>query len=38
MKDKIKKFQIRFNVTSTSDETRWRLIEDGNEILISNII
>ena len=38
MKNKIKKFQIRFNVNSTSDENRWRLIEDGNEILISNII
>ena len=38
MKDKIKKFQIRFNVKSTSDENRWRLIENGNEILVSEII
>lgn len=38
MKKKIKKFQIRFNVHSTSEETRWRLIENGNEILVSNII
>ena len=38
MKDKIKKFQIRFNVKSTSDEDRWRLIENGNEILVSEII
>ena len=38
MKNKIKKFQIRFNVKSTSDEDRWRLIENGNEILVSEII
>jgi uncharacterized membrane protein len=38
MKDKIKKFQIRFNVKSTSEEDRWRLIENGNEILVSEII
>jgi uncharacterized membrane protein len=38
MKDKIKKFQIRFNVKSTSNEDRWRLIENGNEILVSEII
>ena len=38
MKNKIKKFQIRFNVNSTSDENRWRLIEDGNEILVSEIV
>ena len=38
MKNKIKKFQIRFNVHSTSDENRWRLIENGNEILVSEII
>ena len=38
MKDKIKKFQIRFNVKSTSDEDRWRLIENGDEILVSEII
>ena len=38
MKEKIKKFQIRFNVKSTSNENRWRLIENGNEILVSEII
>ena len=38
MKKEIKKFQIRFNVHSTSEDTRWRLIENGNEILVSNII
>lgn len=38
MKTEIKKFQIRFNTVSTSDVDRWRLIEDGEEHLISNII
>ena len=38
MKNKIKKFQIRFNTVSTSENDRWRLIENGNEILVSNII
>jgi uncharacterized membrane protein len=38
MKTKIKKFQIRFNTVSTSDVDRWRLIEDGEEHLVSNII
>jgi uncharacterized membrane protein len=38
MKSKIKKFQIRFNVNSTKDEERWRLIEDGKEYLVSDII
>jgi len=36
--NKIKKFQIRYNTQSTSDIDRWRLIEDGNEILVSDII
>jgi uncharacterized membrane protein len=36
--NKIKKFQIRYNTQSTSDVDRWRLIEDGNEILVSDII
>jgi uncharacterized membrane protein len=36
--DKIRKFQIRYNTHSTSEETRWRLIEDGNEILVASII
>jgi uncharacterized membrane protein len=38
MKTEIKKFQIRFNTVSTSDIDRWRLIEDGEEHLVSNII
>ena len=36
--NKIKKFQIRYNTHSTSDIDRWRLIENGNEIIVSNII
>lgn len=38
MKTEIKKFQIRFNTVSTSDVDRWRLIENGEEHLVSNII
>ena len=38
MKEKIRKFQIRFNVKSTSEKDRWRLITDGEEQLVSNII
>ena len=38
MKEKIRKFQIRFNVNSTSEKNRWRLITDGEEQLVSNII
>jgi uncharacterized membrane protein len=38
MKEKIKKFQIRFNVNSTSEIDRWRLITDGNENLVKDII
>ena len=38
MKTEIKKFQIRFNTVSTYDVDRWRLIEDGEEHLVSNII
>ena len=34
----IKKFQIRFNVRSTTENERWRLITDGQEILVSNIV
>jgi uncharacterized membrane protein len=33
-----KTYQIRFNTVSKSENDRWRLIEDGNEILVSNII
>ncbi len=35
---KAKVYQIRFNTNSKSDNDRWRLIEDGNEVLVSNII
>jgi uncharacterized membrane protein len=38
MKEKIKKFQIRFNVNSTSEVDRWRLITDGDEKLVKDII
>lgn len=38
MKSKVKKFQIRFNVNSTNDNNRWRLITDGQEMLVSDII
>lgn len=38
MKSKIKKFQIRFNVNSTNDNNRWRLITDGQEMLVSDIV
>ncbi len=34
----IKKFQIRFNTASKSESDKWRLIENGNEILVSDII
>jgi uncharacterized membrane protein len=38
MKTKSQKFQIRFNTVSTGEEDRWRLISDGKEILVSDII
>lgn len=38
MKEKIRKFQIRFNVHSTSENDRWRLITDGDEKLVRDII
>jgi uncharacterized membrane protein len=38
MKEDPKKFQIRFNTLSTSEDDRWRLIEDGKETLVSDII
>jgi len=34
----IKTFQIRYNTNSTNECERWRLIENGNEILVSDII
>ncbi len=38
MKESIKTFQIRFNTVSKSEDDRWRLIEDGKETLVSNVI
>lgn len=38
MKEQSKKFQIRFNTVSVSEEDRWRLIEDGKETLVSDIV
>lgn len=39
MKSKVSKvFQIRYNTTSKDDGERWRLIENGNEILVSDIV
>jgi len=34
----MKKYQIRYNTNSTNDNDRWRLIENGIEVLVSNII
>jgi uncharacterized membrane protein len=34
----MKKYQIRFNTNSTSDEDRWRLISENKEILVSDIV
>lgn len=33
----VKTYQIRFNTQSTDDTNRWRLITDGEEILVANI-
>lgn len=33
-----KTYQIRYNTNSTDDFDRWRLIDDGKEILVSNIV
>lgn len=35
---KIKTFQIRFNTQSTNECDRWRLIENGSETLVSDIV
>lgn len=35
MKSKV--YQIRFNTQSTEDSNRWRLVCEGQEILVSNI-
>jgi uncharacterized membrane protein len=37
MIEQSKTFQIRFNTHSTNEDDRWRLIEDGEEHLVSNI-
>lgn len=33
-----KTYQIRFNTNSKSEEDRWRLVCDGEEVLVSNIV
>lgn len=33
-----KTYQIRYNTVSTNDTERWRLIENGNETLVSDIV
>ena len=33
-----KQFQIRYNVRSTNESERWRLITDGTETLVSDIV
>lgn len=33
-----KTYQIRYNTVSQNDNERWRLIENGNETLVANII
>ena len=33
-----KTYQIRYNTQSTDDSNRWRLIDDGKEILVENKI
>jgi uncharacterized membrane protein len=38
MKTESKVYQIRFNTHSKDDSDRWRLIENGNEIIVSHIV
>lgn len=38
MKTQSKIYQIRFNTNSKNDNERWRLIDEGKEILVSNVI
>ena len=38
MTNESKTYQIRFNTNSTTEEERWRLIENGNEIIVGHII
>lgn len=37
-KSESKEYQIRFNTNSKTDVERWRLIENGNEIIVADII
>jgi uncharacterized membrane protein len=37
MKTQSKTYQIRFNTISKTEDDRWRLIENGNETLVSDI-
>ena len=38
MQTQSKTYQIRYNTISKNESERWRLIENGNEILVSDII
>lgn len=38
MKQESRIYQIRFNTHSKDDSDRWRLIENGNEIIVSHIV
>lgn len=38
MKTQPTQFQIRFNTVSKSENDRWRLIENGTEILVADIV
>jgi len=38
MNTQSKTYQIRFNTVSKSENERWRLIENGNETLVSDIV
>ncbi len=38
MKTTSKTYQIRYNTISKDDSERWRLIENGNEVLVSDVI
>lgn len=33
----MKKYKIRYNTQSTGDHDKWRIIQDGHEILVSDI-
>lgn len=37
-KNKSIEYQIRYNTVSKDDKERWRLIQNGEEILVSNVI